>query len=108
MLTAQENFQLVKLLDKLEWPVTPEVFDALCVNFVTSPIELAVIRRGEKEQEVLMIYREDKFFNGWHIPGSVILPGRTIELVLSALVRREVGIEIHDPFGSNLSSRCSS
>ena len=50
MLTAQENFQLVKLLDKLEWPVTPEVFDALCVNFVTSPIELAVIRRGEKEQ----------------------------------------------------------
>ena len=92
MLINEENFELIRLLNKIEWPVTPDVFDAVCNNLSINPVDLALLRKGEKEHEVFLIYREDKFFKGWHFPGSVILPGRTVNSVLKDVVEREIGI----------------
>lgn len=92
MLTNKENLELIYLLNKIEWPVTPDLFDAICNNLSVNPIDLAVLREGDEGSEVFLIYREDNFFKGWHFPGSVILPGHTIKSVLKDIVGREMGI----------------
>ena len=73
--------------------VPPEVFDAICEYLITTPIELAVLKLGGNDSEILMVYREDKYFTGWHMPGSVVLPGRTAEGIFPVLLRRELGLE---------------
>lgn len=92
MLAKQENLELVRLLNKIEWPVCPDLFDAICNNLPVNPVDLAVIRKGEEGPEVFLIYRDDHFFKGWHFPGSVILPGRAIKSVLKDVIEREVGV----------------
>lgn len=97
MLTDGENRQLVELLGKLSWPVDPGVFDALCENLSVTPVELAVVRKGPRGPEVFMVYRKDKFFTGWHITGSIVRPGRTVDDVLRDIVSREVGVSLAEP-----------
>lgn len=91
MLTNKENLELIYLLNKIEWPVTPDLFDAICNNLSVNPIDLAVLREGDEGPEIFLIYREDNFFKGWHFPGSVILPGRTVSFALKDIVEREIG-----------------
>jgi hypothetical protein len=97
MLTGGENHQLAELLKKLSWPVDSKVFDALCENFSVTPVELAVMRKSLCGPEVFMVYRNDKFFRGWHITGSIVVPGRTTDDVLRDIVSREVGISFAEP-----------
>lgn len=73
--------------------VPPEVFDAMCEHLVTAPIELAVLRQGVSGSEVLMLDRHDRYFAGWHMPGSVILPGRNTPIVFRSLLKRELGLD---------------
>lgn len=94
MLTKRENLELIRLLHKMEWPVAPDLFDAICNNLPVNPIDLAVVREGDEGPEVFLIYRDDTFFKGWHFPGSVILPGRTIDSVLKDIMEREVGVRV--------------
>lgn len=97
MLTEVENRQLIELLGRLTWPVPPDVFDAICENFSVTPIELAVVRDGKEGPEIFMIYRNDAYFKGWHITGSIIIPGRTVDFVLKDIITREVDISLAEP-----------
>lgn len=95
MLNKQEGKQLADLLGKLSFPCSPEVFNALCNNLITNPYELAVLKgRLSGNPEVLMIYREDNWYKGWHIPGTVMLPGDTEESAFRRLVTKEVGGDV--------------
>ena len=96
-MTNEENQQLAALLGKLTWPVAPEVFDALCENFIATPVELAIVRESSNWPEVFMIYRDDTYFHGWHITGSLILPGRTVGTVVHDIISRELGISLSEP-----------
>ena len=93
-LTEMESKTLVSLMKKVEFPISPEMFDAWCGSFVTNPIELAVLRVRDGCQEVFMIYRNDAFYVGWHMPGSIYLPGNTVQQVIQRLVKREIKQEI--------------
>ncbi len=96
-LSVEEWGVLERLMRRVTWPVQPGVFDAWCEKFITAPIELAVVRPGEKGWEVFMFLRPDSdpyFAGGLHMAGSVVLPGRNSSTVLPALVKREVGIEL--------------
>jgi len=99
--SSEETKRIVGALNLLRekgFPVIPEIFDAWCGACITIPIELSVLRRNtDGEHEVLMIHREDKFFNGWHIPGTVMLPGDTEEKALMRLIEREVRAETSKP-----------
>ncbi|MBI4065712.1 NUDIX hydrolase, partial [Candidatus Kaiserbacteria bacterium] len=72
-------------------PCSPAIFDAWCGAFITNPLELAVLRRGSSGVEIFLIHREDKFFKGWHMPGTVILPGNKVAEAFERLVKKEVG-----------------
>jgi ADP-ribose pyrophosphatase YjhB (NUDIX family) len=84
-LTIEEAETLVKLLGKMEWPLPPKVFSAIIGKIVSIPIELVVL---DSANRVLMTYREDREYKGWHLPGTVL---REPETVLGALERLKTG-----------------
>src|SRR3989344_6237253 len=98
--TADETARIVealKVLGTKGFPVPSEIFDAWCGACIVTSIELSVLRNTTKHPEVLMIYRKDKFFHGWHVPGTIILPGDTEESAMARLLQREVGVTVTPP-----------
>lgn len=99
-LTPEESKQLAALMQKVEFPVPVEVFNEWCANFTIGTAEIALFRVNPKtkEKEVFLTYRKDRFFDGWHFPGSVILPGKTVQDTLNKVIKTELGsITITDP-----------
>lgn len=74
----------------LEHPLSEEAFLAYCHNCITNAIELAVLKSINNKWHILLIYRHDQFYKGWHMPGSIILPGETIDITIKRLRAEEV------------------
>jgi len=90
-LTRDQELELALLLRKMTLPTqTQELFEAWCYSQITNPVELAILRRRGKEMQIFLIYRKDKFYDGWHMPGSIILPGKTVFQTIENLKIREV------------------
>lgn len=89
-LSPAEMARLVKLWDRVRWPAPEELFQAHCRNEIAVAVELAVVRRHAGAWQVLLIHRHDKFFRGWHMPGSLLLPGEKMREVFRRLSTREV------------------
>ncbi len=89
--------ELIKLWDKVRWPAPEMLFEAHCKNEIGIAIELCVLRKQKGEWQVLLIYRQDKFFKGWHMPGSLLMPGETIVQVFKRLSHDEIGVAITKP-----------
>jgi hypothetical protein len=97
-LSDEEYDVLENFLKRLRFPVPPRIFDAWCAASVTVPIELAILRKGDSE--VFLIHRKDKFYDGNHMPGTVLLPGQQCADRLQALRQGEVsnaGLTVTNP-----------
>ncbi len=100
MLTQSESEQLVGLIDKLEWPVPPNVFFALASKTILPSVDLALVRRGFwlKRPKILLTRRpaSDPYFAGlWHIPGGIIIPGETaLSTIEKRVLKPDVGITL--------------
>lgn len=93
-LTNEERIRLVELIGKIEWPIHRDLFNAWCQNFPTSGVELAVM---SLENCIFLRYRDDEFFKGWHLPGTLFVQGDTEASALKRLVNREVGMNVTQP-----------
>ncbi len=87
MLSNNEEKQLVYLLNKLEFPVSEELFQSIMSSFVSVPVELAVFN---EKGHILLIYREDKEYSGFHIPGTVLRNNEKVTDALDRLMASEV------------------
>ncbi len=97
-LTPEESKELARLMKKVTFPVTPEVFDAWCEFFTINTVEIALMRNNAAgEREVFLTYRKDNYFDGWHIPGSVIRPGDSVQVVIDRVTKKELEMEISTP-----------
>ena len=75
-LTRPEVATLARLLGKMP-PVPdipPELFVSVMQKNVPVTIDLAIVRAGK----LLLTYRRDAYFKGWHFPGSFMSPGETV------------------------------
>lgn len=97
---------LMMLLRKLQLfgkCMPKDLFHWWVANLPNSPVELMILRNvgtvGNPQYEILLIHRDDpEFPDCWHTPGSVILPGETVEQKLQALLKREVeGLQVSTP-----------
>jgi ADP-ribose pyrophosphatase YjhB (NUDIX family) len=52
-----------------------------------------VVRYRNDRPEILLLHREDRYFSGWHMCGSIVFPGRNAETTTAAILKREIGIE---------------
>ncbi|MEK9182889.1 MAG: NUDIX domain-containing protein [Patescibacteria group bacterium] len=95
MLTPKELKQLSSLLKKIDTPhagLPQPVFDALCglVPFVAC--ELVIV--GKKG--ILLTWRKDKWWLGWHFPGGLLRYRESFEERIQAVARKELGINVID------------
>lgn len=98
-LNPEEKVQLTALLRKAgNGDLMGPVWHALVKIFPTVPLELMIFN---KKKEIMLIYRKDDEFVGWHHPGSCFNDWETIPQRLAKLVQGEVvkgvGITISDP-----------
>ena len=91
-LTKAEIKTLAQLLKRLpSIPNIPEnVFVSLMRKNVPVATELALIQN----RKVLLIYRNDKYFKGWHFPGSYMSPRETFLTTCQRTARVEAGLKI--------------
>lgn len=90
-LTRGEIKQLVRLLGKLRWPVPYPVFLAICKSIPIIAIDLALM---PDSKHVLLTYRDDDFYKGWHIPGSVLRYDDSIAKAHQRVASSELGVSI--------------
>lgn len=88
-LTEQEEKVLIGLLAKMERPYSEKLFQAICAYTLAGSVEVAPLTPGAK---VLLFRRPptDPFFaNQWHIPGTMQLPGDTVQDALTRILEKE-------------------
>lgn len=91
---AGEALTIIILTD-LTFPVPPKVFDPWCGASITNPFELIPI--STERDKVLMFERHDHVVDGWHFPGTVIIPGDTIANAQQRLLTKEVKAGVSTP-----------
>jgi ADP-ribose pyrophosphatase YjhB (NUDIX family) len=93
-LNQEEENKLIYLLKKVSFPMSKNLFYAWSENLTTVAIEVALLR---KNGEIFLTYRDDKYFKGWHIPGSIMIPGDTVNDVLSRVMKNEINMPFSTP-----------
>ena len=98
-LTDEEKKELAHLLEKAEnIEIRGEIWHQLVKKFITVPIELCILNEDNK---VFLVYRKDREFDGYHMPGTVINDWETVEEACKRLIKKEVtegaGLTITEP-----------
>lgn len=87
-LSKKEITTLVRLLGKLRWPVPYPVFLAICKSIPIIAIDVAIM---PNPKHILLTYRNDDFYKGWHIPGSILRYHDSIEKAQKRVTSGELG-----------------
>jgi len=93
MLTLKEQKQLVTLLEKIENPqqgLPQSVFDALVKIVPFISCELIIVNK----KGILLTWREDKWWKGWHIPGGLLRYKESLDNRIKEVADKELGIKI--------------
>lgn len=94
MITPEEIEQLAVLLRKIEDPhsgLPQPVFDALCDVIPFIACELVVMN---KKGELLLTWREDQWWRGWHFPGGLMRYRETFDERINKMAMAEIGIHV--------------
>lgn len=67
-------------------------------TFALPYIELAVVRRLESNVQILLSYRDDKDWCGWHIPGGLWRTRQTLVEGIAVLAKAELGTSVEVKF----------
>ncbi|MFA6339048.1 MAG: hypothetical protein WCW87_03255 [Candidatus Paceibacterota bacterium] len=90
MLTPKEEKILSELINKIEFPIGIDIFYAWAQNFYQNAVEFIILREGVDEKEIFLIWRDDKYYKCFHIPGTIIRPKETQKIALKRLVKDEI------------------
>ncbi|TAN45672.1 MAG: NUDIX domain-containing protein [Rhodospirillales bacterium] len=94
MLTQRELKELVTLLKKISRPkrdLPQPVFDALIPVLPFIACELVVTNhRGE----ILLTWRDDRYWKGWHFPGGLLRYGESFLHRIRYVARHELGVRV--------------
>lgn len=82
--------KLVRFMDRLRPERWGKAFIPLKKMGVHCAIELVIIRKGE----VLLTWRDDKFFTGWHTPGTYLEQEETWQDAAQRCANREIKAKV--------------
>lgn len=94
MLNRNELKQLLSLLKKIDNPhagLPQSVFDILIKIVPFVACELAIV---DDKKRILLTWREDRWWRGWHFPGGLLRYRETFEERIRAVARKELGVDI--------------
>ena len=97
MFEAQENIQpldendkeqLAHLLERAKnTDIKGEIWHQLVKKFITIPVELCVL---DNENKVFLVYRKDREFDGYHLPGTIVNDWETVHDARVRLMQGEI------------------
>lgn len=95
-LSDEERDLYLKLQAKVGWKRTgTEVFESFFPILPFVPSEQALVRTcADGSKEVLMWYREDPHYKGWHMVGGYILHGESDEEWLARCIKKETDLKL--------------
>lgn len=94
MLNKKEISQLQKLLSKIKYPeLREEVFEALVKVVPFVACELVIVNN---KKELLLTYREDEYWQGWHFPGGLMRFNDSFAKRIREVAKNELGIRVKD------------
>jgi ADP-ribose pyrophosphatase YjhB (NUDIX family) len=94
MLGSKEIRQLLKILKKIDHPhegLPPAVFNGFVrvVPFVAC--ELVVVN---SKKQILLTWRRDQWWTGWHFPGGLLRYNETFEERIQQTALTELGVDV--------------
>ena len=89
-LTSRGIRLLVQLLKHLKLEQWGEAFIPLKKCGVHCAVELIIIH----QRKVLLTWRNDRYFKGWHTPGSYLNQGESWQDAATRCARREIGVDV--------------
>lgn len=101
MFAKKEIKQLTSLLKKIDNPqkgLPQEVFEALIKKIPFIGCELVIIRNANisiptsQTGEILLTWRDDKWWKGWHFPGGLLRYGESFKKRLTEVAKNELGV----------------
>ncbi len=94
-LSDEEKNQLLALLKKVGYRKSgKEIFEAFWPIFPMAPIEAAVLREIGGKLHILLWYRDDEHYKGWHVPGKYILFGEKYLEAVERVLEDETGMKL--------------
>ena len=93
MLSKKEIQQLSVLLKKIDNPhegLPQPIFDALLriVPFVACELVIT------DKKGILLTYRHDKWFKGWHLPGGLMRYNESFQERIDHVIKNELGVKV--------------
>lgn len=92
-LTPKEIKDLVRLLKKVRLPAPYPVFVALCKSVPLVAVDIALMK---DKNNLLLTYRDDEFYKGWHVPGSILLFQEEPLQAFYRMAKKELGLKPKD------------
>ncbi len=94
-MTPQRALLLAELLDELAqdpngW-IPEEAYGSVQNAFAQPYLELCFVRQQSNALQILLAYRKDAQWNGWHIPGGMWRTRHTLEKSICSLTESELG-----------------
>ena len=87
--------QKIKLLeDEIENPKNGLPYDIFLFFSRNTPLINVDLLIKNENSKVLLVYREDEFYKGWHIPGGIIRFRETIEERIKKTALNELGCNV--------------
>jgi len=71
-----------------------ELFDAIITVVPQTCIEAIVVDNIEKTSKILVTWRDDKHYHGWHFPGGYIRFGKDFDETVHNVIQKELGVGI--------------
>jgi ADP-ribose pyrophosphatase YjhB (NUDIX family) len=94
-LSPKEEKQFLQLLGKVGWRRTGKaIFESFWRILPMILLECAVVRYIDNQLHVLLIYREDKHYRGWHMPGGYLLRGESEDVATRRILFSEANLRM--------------
>ncbi len=94
MLTKRDLNSFRKIVKKIKNPkkgLEQGVFDEVVKIATMTALEIIILN---SKKEVLLTWREDNFWKGWHFPGGLLRYREKFEDRLKITVKRELGVSL--------------
>lgn len=97
---AIEEVDVIQFLNELQWPMSPQMFNALFRASPTVTFELVVLAQSVSGSKVVLLTRPDddtEFPGMLHVPGTVMRRGDTKEKAIERLCKELPGVRLSVP-----------
>lgn len=98
-LNESDKRELAKLLERAKnTDIKGEIWYQFVKKFITVPVELCVL---DKENRVFLVYRKDREFDGYHLPGTIVNDWETVHdarlRLMQGEIKNDAGFDISYP-----------